>query len=108
MGTTGYSVVLAVSNSNDGVGGMIPASAGFYPGFIGMARNDIAANDYGLVQIAGFVNSVFLGNVGTSNTVNAGDPVVLAPGGFASAAPTYANSAFGWLFASNVSAAVSA
>jgi hypothetical protein len=57
----------------------------------------------------GFVNSVLISNVGTSITINAGDPLVPAPGGMASAAPTYANSGFKWVTAaSNVPAAISA
>lgn len=106
--TTGWPVALAVSNSNDGLSAQLATSAGMYPGFVGVAVKDIAINDIGLVQIAGFVNSVYLSNVGTSLTVNAGDPLVPGPAGFASAAPTYANSGFRWVFASNVPAAVSA
>jgi len=106
--TTGLPVNLAVGASNDGISAQIAGAAGLYPGFIGVASKDIAANDYGLVQIAGFVNSVYLSNVGSSITITAGDPLVPAPAGFFSAAPTYANSGFRWLFASNVPVAVSA
>jgi hypothetical protein len=107
--TTGYPVAYHLTASNDGVSAVLPGAAGTHsPGFIGVATKDIAINDYGLVQIFGFVNSVLLSNVGTSITVNSGDPLVPAAGGFASAAPTYANSGFKWLAASNLPAAVSA
>lgn len=106
--TTGWPVAYAVSNSNDGLSAQPAISAGVYPGFAGVAVKDIAINDIGLVQIAGFVNSVFLSNAGTSITINAGDPLVPAPAGFFSGAPTYANSGFRWVFASNVPVAVSA
>jgi len=105
--TTGYPVNLAVGVSNDGISAQIANTAANYPGFIGVAVKDIASNDYGLVQISGFVNSVFLSNVGTSITITAGDPLVPAPAGFFSGAPTYANSGFRMAFASNVPVAVS-
>lgn len=106
--TTGLGVSYQVATSNDGVNAVLANAAGTYPGFVGVAVKDIAVNDYGLVQIAGFVNSVLLSNVGTSITINAGDPLVPAPSGFFSGAPTYANSGFRWVFASNVPVAVSA
>lgn len=106
--TTGRAVAYALGASNDGVKAVIADAAADYPGFIGVANSDIPANDYGLVQIAGFIPSIWISNVGTSITVNAGDPLVPAVGGFASAAPTYANSGFKYLHASNVPVAVSA
>lgn len=108
--TTGRPVSLKpAAASMDGVEAVIANAAGDMPGFIGVAVEDIANNDYGLVQIAGFVNSVLISNEGSSITINAGDPLVPAAAGFASAAPTYANSGFRWVqAASNVPAAVSA
>lgn len=106
--TVGLPVAYVLGTSNDGVNAVIANAAGDYPGFIGVVVKNIANNDYGQVQIAGFVNSILLSNVGTSITVNAGDPLVPAAAGFASAAPTYANSGFRWIAASNVPAAVSA
>lgn len=106
--TTGLPVGLAIGASCDGVNAVNANAAAAYPGFIGIAIKDIAVNDYGLVQIAGFVNSVYLSNVGTSLTINAGDPLVPAPAGMFSGAPTYANSGFRMVFASNVPPAVSA
>lgn len=105
--TTGLPVSL-VNTSTDGVNAVIANAAADYTGFIGVAVQDIANNDYGRVQISGFVNSVLLSHVGSSITINAGDPLVPAPSGFFSGAPTYANSGFQFLFASNVPVAVSA
>lgn len=105
--TTGLPVSL-VNTSTDGVSAVIANAAADYVGFIGVANQDIANNDYGRVQISGFVNSILLSNVGTSITINAGDPLVPAPAGFFSGAPTYANSGLKFLFASNVPVAVSA
>ncbi len=104
--TTGRGVSL-VNTSTDGVSAVIADAAADYTGFIGVATQDIANNDYGRVQISGFVNSVLVSHVGSSITINAQDPLVPAPSGFFSGAPTYANSGFKYLFASNVPAAVS-
>lgn len=107
--TAGLPVAYALGTSNDGVQATLANAAGEYPGFIGIAVRDIPNNEYGRIQKAGFVNSVLISNVGTSITINAGDPLVPAPNGFFSGAPTYANSGFKWLqVASNVPAAVSA
>lgn len=80
------------------------------PAFIGIAAQDIASNAYGIVQIFGFVASVLLSHVGTSITVNAGNPLVPgdAPGGLASLAPTYAASGFKYVLCTNPPAAISA
>ncbi len=106
--TVGLPVAYVLGTSQDGVNAVIANAAADYPGFIGVVVKNIANNDYGQVQIAGWCNSILLSNVGTSITVNAGDPLVPSPAGFASAAPTYANSGFRWIAASNVPAAVSA
>lgn len=107
--TTGLPVAYALgAASNDGLNAVIANAAADYPGFIGIALNDIPNNEYGRIQIAGFVNSVLISNVGTSITINAGDPLVAAPGGMFSGAPTYANSGFKWVQANNVPVAISA
>lgn len=108
--TTGLPVSLKTAAASiDGVQAVIANAAGDFPGFYGVAVKDIANNDYGLIQIGGFVASVLISNVGSSITINAGDPLVPGPVGFFSAAPSYANSGFRWLHAaSNVPAAVSA
>lgn len=105
--TTGLPVSL-VNTSTDGVAAVIANAAADYTGFTGVAVDDIANNDYGRIQISGFVNSILVSHVGSSVTINAGDPLVPSPSGFFSGAPTYANSGFKFLFASNVPVAVSA
>lgn len=105
--TTGRPVSL-VNTSTNGVNGVIANAAADYPGFVGVAVEDIANNDIGRVQIAGWVDSILISNVGSSITINANDPLVPAPAGFFSGAPTYANSGFRWVQASNLPVAVSA
>lgn len=106
--TTGLPVALVLGASNDGLNAVIANAAGDYPGFIGIALNDIPNNEFGRIQGGGFVNSVLISNVGTSITINVGDPLVPAAGGMFSAAPTYANSGFKWVHvASNVPATIS-
>ena len=94
--------------SNNGVNAVICDAAGDKPGFLGVATSDIPNNEYGQIQIAGYVNSILISNVGTSITINAGDPLVPSAAGFFSAAPTYANSGFKWLQAQGVPVAISA
>lgn len=104
--TTGRAVSL-VNTSTDGVNAVIANAAADYPGFIGFAVQDIANNDYGRVQIGGFVNSILVSHVGTSITITPGDALFPAPAGVFSGAPTYANSGFKFATASNTPAAVS-
>ncbi len=106
--TTGLPVAWATGASNDGKLVVKADAAADYRGFIGIAVQDIANNDEGRVQIGGFCNSILLSNAGTSVTINAGDPLVPAPAGMYSAAPTYANSGFKYVIASNVPVALSA
>ena len=108
--TTGLPVAYALgAASNDGLNAVVANAAADFPGFLGIALNDIPNNEFGRIQVAGFVNSVLISNVGTSITINAGDALVPAPGGMFSGAPTYANSGFKWVTAaSNVPAAISA
>lgn len=97
--TTGNAVSL-VNTSIDGVSAVIANAAADYVGFIGVAKQDIANNDYGLVQVNGLINSVLLSNAGTSITITAKDCIVPGPAGFFSAAaPTYANAGFDRVFA---------
>lgn len=107
--TTGNPVTL-LHTTTDGVSGVIANATADLPGFVGVAKSDIANNDYGLVQIWGWVDSVLLSAEGTSVTINAKDPLV--PGnavvGFSSAVPSYAQSGFKFILASNVPLAVSA
>jgi len=106
--TAGLPAAFALGVSNDGVNAVIANAAADYPGFIGVVRKDIANNDYGQVQIAGYVDSILISNVGSSVTIAVGSPLVPAAAGFFSAAPTYANSGFRWIAAQNVPVAVSA
>lgn len=106
--TTGYPVVLAqAAASFNGTQAIVGAGAG-PTGFIGIAFQDIPPNAYGLIQNLGPTASVFLSNVGTSITINLGDPLVPGPSGFFSGAPTYANGGFKYIIATNVPLAVSA
>ncbi|HEX9504272.1 MAG TPA: hypothetical protein VF974_08230 [Patescibacteria group bacterium] len=112
--TTGYFVALRVGTnaSFDGTQ-VVMARSGTaidLPGFVGIAAQDIGSNLYGRVQVYGAVASVAFSNVGTSITINVGDPLVpgAMPGGGASLAPTYASSGFRFVIASAVPAAISA
>jgi hypothetical protein len=109
--TTGRAVSIKPATAScDGISSVIADAAGDYPGFVGIATQDIANNDYGLIQTSGFVASVLLSQEVGSITINAGDPLVPSGGGaFASAAPTYANSGFKYVIAaSNVPLVMSA
>lgn len=106
--TVGLPVGYALGTSMDGVSAVLCDAAGDKPGFLGIAVKDIPNNEYGRIQVAGYVNSILLSNVGSSITINVGDPLVPGPAGFFSGAPTYANSGFKWLQAQNVPVAVSA
>lgn len=101
--TTGYPVAYALgAGSADGSNAVIANATADFPGFIGVAFRDIPRNGYGLVQVSGYVASVLISNVGTSITINVGDPLVPSPAGFFSAAPTYANAGFKWIAAATV------
>lgn len=108
--TTGYTagIKIATSASFDGTSAVMmrTGTAGDLPGFLGIAVQDIPSNGFGLVQIFGNCASVLLSNVGTSITINNGDPLIPSPlaGGMSSAVPSYAASGFGWVIASNVPA----
>lgn len=106
--TVGLPVGYALGVSNDGVNAVIANAAADFPGFLGIAVRDIPNNEYGRIQTAGYVGSILLSNVGSSITINAGDPLVPSAAGFFSGAPTYANSGFKWLAAQNVPVAISA
>lgn len=111
--TTGYGVALRVGTaaSFDGINAVLSDSdnAADLPAWVGVAAQDIASNAYGLIQSYGLVASVLLSHIGSSLTVNSGDPLVpgKGAGGFFSGAPTYANSGFKYILASNTPAAIS-
>lgn len=108
--TTGYAVQLALGTSSFNGTNAIPNTSGSLAGagFIGIAFKDIPGNSYGLIQSLGFVASVLLSAVGTSITINIGDPLLPAPAGFFSGNPTYFGGGFKYIMASNLPAAVSA
>lgn len=105
--TTGYSagVKIATAASFDGTSAVMMRSgtAGDLPGWLGVSVQDIPSNGFGLVQIFGNCLSVLLSNVGTSVTINFGDPLIPSPtaGALSSGAPTYAASGFGYVLSSN-------
>src|SRR3990167_1762096 len=104
--TTGYAVAVAIAgNSFTGFNVVKPASgtAGNLPGVVGIALNDAAFKGVVTVCTWGFVASVFLSRELTSTTINQGNPLVpgLVAGGLWSVAPTYANSGFRYVLASN-------
>ena len=109
--TTGNAVSLRpTAASIDGVNAVIDNSAADHVGFIGIATQDIANNDYGLVQVNGLVNSVLLSNAGTSITITAGDLITGGPAGFYSFNPATAYSGagsglFNWRHVINVDTA---
>lgn len=86
----------------------LSGTAADLPGFLGVADQDIATNAVGRVVLWGYAKSVFLSNVGSSLTVNNGDPLVPGAAGFFSLAPTYAASGFKYVICSNRPAAISA
>lgn len=106
--TTGQGVAIRIgtSASFDGTSAVraTSATASDLPGFIGVAVQDIPSNGFGLVQVFGNCASVLLSNLGTSITINTGDPLIpgAVAGTFASAVPSYAASGFCWVIASNV------
>jgi len=84
--TTGRPVSLRpAAASLDGISAVISDSAADHAGFVGFAVEDIANNDYGLIQTNGLVNSVLLSHAGTSITITAGDGLIPAPVGMYSA-----------------------
>jgi len=86
----------------------LSGTAADLPGFIGVADQDIATNAVGRVVMWGYAASVYLSNVGTSLTINNGDPLVPGASAFFSLAPTYAASGFKYVIASNMPPAISA
>lgn len=105
--TTGYPVSVR-NTSTDGISVVIANATADYPGFVGVAKQDIANNDYGLATIWGYVDSVLVSSAGTSISITLNDALIPAPVGFYSGVPTYLNAGFKWVIAKDVPAAVSA
>lgn len=105
----GYRTAAASFNMNAAVL-VASGTAADLPGFIGVAAADIADTSYGLALCWGYAASVRWSNVGSSITINSGDPLVAGAdrGGAFSLAPTYAASGLKFLLASAVPAAISA
>lgn len=79
--TTGMGVCLVQAGASiDGVSA-IRSTAATLEGFCGVAKQDIAINDFGTVTAWGFADSVLLSHVGTSITITRGD--ILKPGAVA-------------------------
>lgn len=86
--TTGLPVsIKPTAASLDGISAVWSNAAGDHLGFIGIAVQDIANNDYGLVQTNGLVNSILLSHAGTSITITAGDLIIPNAVGFYSFNP---------------------
>lgn len=106
--TTGNGAMYAtLAASFDGIQALNSISTNASPwSWVGVAVKDIAVNAFGLVQIYGNCLSVLLSNLGTSITIGSGNPLVPSPvtGAFASGAPTFANSGFNFIIASNTPA----
>jgi len=101
--TTGTPVAYAGTNSLDGNSAVLANAAADYARFLGVSLTDIPNNQYGRVQVSGYIGSILVSGHSASVTINAGDPLVPNGGAFTSAAPTYANAAFRWIAAcSNV------
>lgn len=105
----GFRLAAASFNMNASVL-MASGTAADLPGFIGVAAADIADTSYGLALAFGYAASVRYSNVGSSLTINSGDPLIAGAvrGGAFSVAPTYANAGLKYILASNVPAAISA
>lgn len=73
--TTGLGVAFPLTAANASIDGVstIKLTAGTWAGFAGIAAQDIAINQYGLVTCWGLAASTQISAVGTSITVTAGD-----------------------------------
>lgn len=104
--TTGNTVFQAVGTgvSFDGIQAINGLSTATAPwSWIGVAVKDIAVNAFGLVQTYGNCLSVLLSVLNTSITIGVGNPLIPGPviGTVTSLAPTFANSGFNFILASN-------
>jgi hypothetical protein len=103
--TTGNGVMLGtLAASFDGIGALNSISTNATPwAWVGVAVKDIATNAFGLVQTYGNCLSVLLSELNTSITIGSGNPLIPSAksGAFASLAPTFANSGFNYILASN-------
>lgn len=103
--TTGNGALLATASASfDGISALNSISTHATPwSWVGVAVKDIAVNAFGLVQTYGNCLSVLLSVLNTSITIGSGNPLIPGPvaGTFTSLAPTFANSGFNFIIASN-------
>lgn len=79
--TTGAAVALVSAGASiDGISS-VNATGALIKGFCGVAKADVAINDFGKATAWGLANSVLISHVGTSITITAGD--TLKPGAVA-------------------------
>lgn len=107
--TTGNTAFYAVGTgvSFDGIqviNGISTATAPW--SWVGIAVKDIAVNAFGLIQTYGNCASILYSNLNTSITIGVGNPLIPSAlsGAVASLAPTFANSGFNFILASNTPA----
>ena len=81
--TTGMGACLVQAGASINGINAVRSTAGTWLGFCGVARSDIAINDYGLVTAWGYAASINISNVGTSLTITRGD--ILVPSAVAGA-----------------------
>lgn len=71
--TTGMGVALVQAGASiDGISS-IKSTAAAYKGFCGVAKQDIAINDFGVVTAWGLADSVLISHEGSSITITRGD-----------------------------------
>lgn len=79
--TTGLGVCLVQAGASiDGISA-VQSTAATWKGFAGVAKQNIAINDFGVITAYGYAASVLISHVGSSITVTAGD--TLKPGAVA-------------------------
>lgn len=96
--TAGYSVVWDTGASSDGVR-FTQATTAALQAYAGVADNDIANNDYGLLQVYGFRSSVRIYSSTGSSAAGDNLSVVNAQWGLTPAASVGTSKAFGFLCA---------
>jgi hypothetical protein len=71
--TTGMGVAMVLAGASINGYAVVKNTAALQPGFVGVASKDIPINGFGEAQVWGLAASVYVSNVGTSITVNAGN-----------------------------------
>lgn len=94
--TAGYSMVLDVGASVDGVR-TTQASAADLQAYVGVADRDIANNAYGLAQVYGYRSSIYIYSSTSSSAAGDNLTVVAAEWGMTPAATVGTSKAFGFL-----------